>query len=129
MHAPITPSQLDSVAGEFPQVLLTGRELLKFLRSSTPTDKALLAGDMIAGDAVVHHPTAAQARKLTGASYGYTNAARTLSPLERAAAKAKRLKLGDVMRRPQPMSDSKLDKLVARIGLARVWDSLDRLTR
>ena len=91
-----------NVPSEVVQVL-SGRELDRVVRASTPTKRALLAADIEAGRVAVERHTARQARLLARASSPYANAARKLSPTERAACRIGGLKLAEKARERCPL--------------------------
>ena len=107
----------------------SGRDLDRMVRAANPTKRALLAADIEAGKVIIEKPTARQARVLAGANAPYTNAARKLSPTERAACRIGRLNLAEKARERRPITDAKLDSLINRIGADRMMAALDRYTR
>ena len=109
--------------------VLSGREFDDHLRNTTAAGRALIAADLVAGRVLVERPTTRQARQLTGASRSYAHTASRLSPMERAAIRSGALSLATVHPRPHPITNKRLEKLIGKIGLARVWDAIDRLTR
>jgi hypothetical protein len=97
------------------------------VRAANPTKRALLAAD-IDGRVIIEKLTARQARVLARANIPYANAARKLSPTERAACRIGRLNLAEKARERRPISDAKLDKLIRKIGAGRMMAALDRYT-
>jgi hypothetical protein len=104
--------------------VVTGKELARALRRQGAAAKAVTAADIAAGRLVIDRPTPKQARAVTGASASYVGTALALSPMERQAFRAGRLKLADA----RALSDARLDKLVHRIGPDKVMAALDRAT-
>jgi hypothetical protein len=114
------PSEVNQVS--------SGRDLDRMVRAANPTKRALLAADIEAGRVIIEKPTARQARVLARANIPYANAARKLSPTERAACRIGRLNLAEKARERRPISDAKLDKLIGKIGAGRMMAALDRYT-
>jgi len=105
-----------------------GRDLARRARKGSATERALLAVEATGAD--VYRLTLKQAATLAGANYTYVAALRRMTPLERTAVKAGRIKLSNcVNHRNKPVTNADLDKLIAMIGADRVFAALDRLTR
>lgn len=105
-----------------------GRDLARQARKGSATKRALLAVEAIGAD--VYRLTPKQAVTLAGANATYVAKLRRMTPLERAAVKAGRIKLSHCSNhRNKPVTDTDLDKLIAMIGADRVFAALDRITR
>ena len=81
------------VANVHTAVHIDGRTLDRQLRKCSSSQRAVIADDLRTGRMEVGPLTGRQARRLTGASYGYTNSASKLTDLERVAVRAGKRKL------------------------------------
>ena len=107
--------------------VLSGRAFAQLMRHATPGGKALLAGDWAAGRILVERPSRPQVHRATGVATHHVALAAKIPPAQRRALDLEAVSLKVL--HPRKPSDAELDKLVAKLGLARIWDSLDRLTR
>jgi hypothetical protein len=123
---------LSSTAGEVQTI--SGQELGRRVRRLDPTGKALLADELKGGAVQVFGLTDRQARALTGAKFGYTNAVAHLTERERAHVRAGTLSLASKQRqRRQPesltehlMRASRDERREAArvVGPAAIWDDM-----
>jgi hypothetical protein len=95
---------------------------------NNPAWLALLTVDIAAGRMPVSDLTRAQARKLTGASVGYTATAARLTPEERKKVNDGVATFAEFHNRPRQITDADLDRFVIRVGAGRVMAALDRHT-
>jgi hypothetical protein len=107
-------------------ITLTGRQLARSARQLNPTARAVLSEQLRAGSVQVMKLTAGQARRLSGASFGYANALHRATRQEWDDVVSGRRKLADLVNKP--MSDAALDKLIIKLGPGRVMAALDRHT-
>jgi hypothetical protein len=109
-----------------PVRLISGRKLHRRGKNS-PSHRALLAVDLVSGTVQVSRFTRAQARVLTGASYGYVNTAAKLNPEQRQKVERGQLSLAAFHNKRQP-SDAALLQYIEKVGADRVMAALDRYT-
>jgi hypothetical protein len=109
--------------------VISGRQLKRELRKASPTKKAMLAADQVAGRLIIEGCTRTQARASTGASTQYLAAACSLSPLERQQVAYGALTLAEVCRRRRDVTEEQLDQLVAKIGAGPLSAALCRAFR
>jgi hypothetical protein len=108
---------------------ISGRRLRRRLRKGlSSTHRALLAYELEAGSAWIHHLTRRDACVLTGASASYVATLHQASDEERGRIKSGQLALS-VLHNNKPPSDAYLDRLVVKAGADRVMAALDRYTR
>ncbi len=118
MHPQITPPR--------ETVKITGRKLAARASRARPAQRALLAHDLETGRIELIQPTRRQALALTGASGGYLNAVSCLSNDDQA-----RLRNGYVTlsRLHRNVAERTIESFVKRVGVARVFNVIDRLTQ
>jgi hypothetical protein len=118
-----------NVNGQGSARVVAGWDFAYQARKGNATKRALLAVETIGAD--LYGLTAAQATALAKANRTYVAELRRMTDLERAAVLAGRIKLSDRVnhRNNKPVTDGDLDKLIAEIGIDRVFASLDRITR
>jgi hypothetical protein len=105
-----------------------GRDLARQAREGSAIERALLAVEITGAN--VFALTAEQATALAGANYTYVAKLRRMTPPERAAVEAGRIKLSDCVNyRNRPVTNADPDRLIAVIGADRVFAALDRVTR
>jgi hypothetical protein len=116
-----------NVNGQGSARVVAGWDFAYQARKGNATKRALLAVEAIGAD--IYGLTLAQATALARANHTYVTALRGMTDLERAAVKAGRIKLSDcVNHRNKPVTDGDLDKLIAEVGVDRVFAALDRIT-
>jgi len=110
-------------------VKIDGRKLAKRRRRISATHRAMLAYQLAHGEVVLSRLTNAQACAIAGANREYVATIAAASDLDRGRVRQGFLPLADLhKRRKQTRSDTAIDRLVERIGPARVMQALDRLT-
>jgi hypothetical protein len=107
---------------------IVGRRLTRRLKGITPDLRALLAHEMVAGEAVLHRLTQAQAAVLVHVSLPYVSTVSRASPEQREDIRRRRLSLSALYHKRRQPTDAKLDRLIARYGADRIMAALDRVT-
>jgi|SRR5215472_10067784 len=107
---------------------ITGRELNRRIKSSSPARRALLAYELERGVTQIVRPTYAQAMALTQASAGYVTTVARLSEHERTQLGHGWLSLSQLHKRRRGARDAEIDRLVAQYGADAFLRALDRAT-
>jgi hypothetical protein len=92
---------------------MSGRELARELKEAGSKQRAMLAAEIAAGRLVVTPLPVSWANRICNANQ----------------RKAKRARAVLAAGKPQPASDDRLDRLLAELGVERVFASLDRITQ
>jgi hypothetical protein len=110
---------------------IVGKKLARRLRKGlSPTFAALLAREFETGESRLRAPlTRRQACLLTEASWGYVSALARATPEEIEAIKRGTLSLAALHRRKREPTDAQVDATIIKLGIERVFDALDRLTK
>jgi hypothetical protein len=111
-----------------PEVNISGRLLEKRRVRMSATFRALLAVEIAEESMLLRQLTGKQARALTGASSGYFRTVKRCSSEQRVAIGCGRLSLSSLHAAKPVPTDAQVDTIVKKIGIERVFDSLDRLT-
>jgi hypothetical protein len=106
---------------------ISGRWFSRHRKDFSPTELALLAHDIEMGKKMWADHTRAQALALTKASAGYTASVAKLTPGERKQVEQGQLLLSKLHNKQ--MSDTALDRFIARVGADRVMAAIDRYTQ
>jgi hypothetical protein len=125
----ITPMMITDVSiAAVSTMTLTGRTLDRLCLKATPSERALLAANLMADRVQLVRLTARQASRLTGANIRYLAVARHLSDDQRERIIKGKLSLSAIVNAPRIPSDAELDKLFALVGGERMLAALDRFT-
>jgi hypothetical protein len=106
---------------------VSGKKLARKLQRIEPAHRALLVHDLEAGAVWLHDLTRHQSCSLVPVSLGYVGTVANASPEDVRRLRAGTLSLSELHNRP--LSDAAIDKLIAKIGLSRIWQAMDRATR
>jgi hypothetical protein len=105
---------------------LTGRQLARQIKASTPTQLALLADDLSTGRMEVKRHTARQARLLTGCSFGYQNTVAHLEPHERQRVRCGFAKLSDFHNNKKP-TERQIEHFLNRADFDLAYKVFERM--
>lgn len=99
---------------------ISGRELGRMLRRSSPSQRAVIADDLRTGRLEVGPLTERQARWQTGASHGYVHIVSKLTDPERTAVADGSRKLSEFAGRRCEPTDAEVGRFVQRVGTVRL---------
>jgi hypothetical protein len=108
---------------------LSGASLAQLVRNMSPSDRAILAADILDGNVVIMGLTRRTVTAMCGATSAYVDAALRCTPEQRAAiARGERRLILPRSRAPAPFDWAKIDdttlvEAVRRIGLERTLDA------
>jgi hypothetical protein len=107
-------------------VHMTGRKFDRLVQTATPSKRALLADDLRAGRIVLNSLTTRQANAVARANHNYASIVRRLTAAEKHGVDHEHYRLCKFAK--VPATDELVDRVVARLGVARVFAALDRAT-